>query len=121
MAKAAPFQSSSASIQSRPMTFSMAMYRCSCTWENCSHLPSLVSPIRSMKKIGDMGTPVSLTAAVWLKASGNLVTRMCWYQFQVPSAATPLTRLVSTRWPSPLDRRSCSAARMPVSRSWLAP
>ena len=103
------------------MTFSMAMYRCSCTWENCSHRPSLVSPIRSMKKIGDMGTPLSLTAAPPLKASGNLVTRICWYQFQVPRAATPLTRLVSTRWPSPLDRRSCRAARMPVSSSWLAP
>ena len=77
MAKAAPFQSSSASSPSRPMTFSMAMYRCICTWENCSHRPSLVSPIKSMKKIGDMGTPVSLTAAVRLKASGNLVTRMC--------------------------------------------
>jgi hypothetical protein len=74
-----------------------------------------------MKVIGDSGSPCFPMGEEGLKASGNLDVITFRYQFPVPSDASPLTSVTSTRCPVPLRSRSCSAAQIPASSSWLAP
>ena len=74
-----------------------------------------------MKTIGDSGSPCWPKGEDGVKASGNFDVMTFRYQFQVPSDASPLTSVASTRCPSPLRSRSCRAAQIPVSSCWLAP